>query len=302
MSRSFFCFIFLMLGLLYAQAGGDQIVGSLLADPEGIQADGPFSRAILELLVNGSCEEPLQDGNIPFWTEVVGSNWTQRSANPSPQEGLYYFFPGVAVNAELAQDVDVTDLWYYIDGGSQEFEFSGYVRSYPQSPVDRTLIVLEYLNADKTVVLSSYDSGIHTNTSEWLLLSDTRIAPAGTRFIRIRLISTRTNGSNNDGYYDNLSLKTDIILPLAPQNVSIELASNDVILSWDEVTQDELGDPVDINQYNVYAGEVPEFTCGPDNLAGTVAIPEITLYGQAGSYARRFFKITAVRTFSRIAP
>ena len=37
-------------------------------------------------------------------------------------------------------------------------------------------------------------------------MADTSLAPAGTRYLRIRLISTRHNGSNNDGYYDDLSL------------------------------------------------------------------------------------------------
>ena len=42
--------------------------------------------------------------------------------------------------------------------------------------------------------------------AEWLLVADQRLAPVGTRAIRIRLQSTRNVGGNNDGYFDSLSL------------------------------------------------------------------------------------------------
>jgi len=158
------------------------------------------------LIINPGCEYTLVNGEIPYWTEVIGNNWTQRTANPDPHEGLAYFFPGVAALAELQQDVDVSAYKSSIDAGSQSFIFEGYVRAYSQPSPDQSRIVLEFLDSLKTTKIDSFDSGNYSNTTEWIQIADTSIAPFATRHIRVRLISTRWYGSNNDGYFDDLSL------------------------------------------------------------------------------------------------
>jgi len=162
------------------------------------------------LILNPSCEDSLINGEIPYWTEVIGSYWTQRiSANPPTHEGDYMFFPGAVSFAELQQDVDLTPMATSIDSNNLTFTFEGFVRAFNQPSPDLSRIKLEYLDSLKTTKLDSFDSGNYSNTSEWIQITDTTLAPIGTRFIRIRLISTRRYGSNNDGYYDNLSLRTD---------------------------------------------------------------------------------------------
>ncbi len=190
--------------------------------------------------------------------------------------------------------MDVNDLAAMIDTGEQLFSFSGYVRSWPQSPADLSRIILEYLNFDKSVILASFDSGDYGDASIWTLISNDTIAPAGTRFIRIRLIATRRSGSNNDGYFDALSLTTAFPLPMAPQNLVIDVVGNDVILDWDPVTHDDLGNPISIDFYEVYSGSVPQFECGLDTLVGTVLTPGLTLSGLAGSADRAFFKVVTI--------
>lgn len=297
-----FLVLILLQGALLARPDINLSSGPGSAPNSRVVANSPVPRTILELIHNGGCEADLVQAEIPDWNEVVGSNWTQRGTNPSPQEGQHYFFPGVASDAELAQDIDVSYLWYYIDGAGQQFDFSGYVRSYSQSPADLTRIIVEYLNADKTVVLDSYDSGTNSNTNDWLLLTDNRVAPVGTRHIRIRLISTRRNGSNNDGYFDNLSLLTELIKPLAPQNLSIQRLAEDIMLDWDAVIQDELGNPVTISHYLVYADDTPDFVCSPDKLVATVTSPGITLIGLADTHSKSFFKVTAFRSLVTSTP
>jgi len=159
------------------------------------------------LILNPSCEDTLVDGEIPHWTEIVGSNWTQRAASPDPFAGNYYFFAGIAAVAELQQDVDLSNYASLIDNGDLEFYFEGYVRSWSQFPTDQSRIQLEFLDSLKTAKLDSFDSGNRTNTSAWVQIADTTLAPPETRYIRIRLISTRKSGSNNDGYYDSLSVR-----------------------------------------------------------------------------------------------
>ena len=157
------------------------------------------------LIQNPSCEDDLVDGEIPYWTEAVGISWTQRTANPDPYEGIAYFFAGAEANAELSQIVDVSNLAAAIDSGTQQFTFKSYVRSYNQSPADSSKIILEYLD-DTQAKMQEFDSGEIKNITSWQLVSDSRFAPMGTRWIRIRLISIRNLGTNNDGYYDALSL------------------------------------------------------------------------------------------------
>lgn len=159
------------------------------------------------LIKNGDCELPTVNAKIPNWIEVQGTEWRPNNTDVTPQNGQFYFYAGGARNAELMQEVDVTDYACPIDAGGQKFEFKGFVRAFPQNPTDQARIILEYRNANNTV-LSTYDSGNQTNTNAWALLSDSRTAPAGTRKIRIRLISTMRGGTDNDGYYDNLSLTT----------------------------------------------------------------------------------------------
>ena len=157
------------------------------------------------LIKNGDCELPTVNGKIQNWIEVQGNEWRPANVDVQPQNGQYYFFASGPINAELMQEVDVTDYACPIDGSRQRFDFKGFVRSFPQNPPDYARIVIEYRNANNAV-LSTYDSGNQTPTSAWLQLTDIRLAPVGTRKIRIRLISTRRAGTENDGYYDNLSL------------------------------------------------------------------------------------------------
>ena len=51
------------------------------------------------LILNPSCEDVLVGGEIPYWTEVLSTSWSQRAANPSPHDGSAYFFAGTEANA-----------------------------------------------------------------------------------------------------------------------------------------------------------------------------------------------------------
>lgn len=248
----------------------------------------------LELLLNGGCEDALVVGEIPYWEEVVGMNWTQRGSNPQPYEGLSYFFAGAGASAELRQDVAVSSYAGLIDAGGQSFSFSGWVRSWEQSPADLSRVIIEYLNADKSAVLASFDSGTYSNTSSWLQITNSTIAPTGTRHIRVRLISVRRAGTNNDGYFDGLSLTIDLAQPESPQNVSISVSGGDVILNWYPVTQDLAGNPITVLYYNVYYGTEPDYPCDDEHLVGTTATTSLTLPGWTGSRERSFFTIVAV--------
>ena len=157
------------------------------------------------LILNPGCEDTLIGGNIPHWLELTGTNWTQRYASPEPQAGTSYFFPGVAATAELGQIIDVANDSAAIDNGTKIYYFTGYVRAYEQSPPDESNIFIHFRNG-ADILLTSFLFGPYTQTDTWLRIDSALSAPPGARKIDIRLHSVRHNGSNNDGYYDELYL------------------------------------------------------------------------------------------------
>lgn len=162
------------------------------------------------LVMNGSDEAALVDGLIPGWTDVVGAHWGQRSANPPAYDGTYYFFEGTDPSGTLQQVVDVSSYEGTIDQSRQNFDFSGYVRSYPQTPSDTSEITVQFLDAGQAPLLT-LDSGQISNTTDWQQVAFSHIAPIGTRSIAIVLTAIRYNGTNNDGYFDDISLNTETL-------------------------------------------------------------------------------------------
>ncbi|WP_373514674.1 LytR/AlgR family response regulator transcription factor [Persicitalea sp.] len=170
-----------------------------------------FSEA-QNLIKNPDCELPLIAGKISFWTEALGTNWTTRSDDPTAQSGSNYFFAGEGVEAELSQTIQLDDYKCSIDPENQRFNFTGYTRSWNQKPTDESQIIIEMLNANDAV-LQSDDLGTFNTISNWNFVSKSIQSPALTKKIKIRLLSHRKNGDNNDGYFDSLSLVAEKNLP-----------------------------------------------------------------------------------------
>ncbi len=164
------------------------------------------------LLVNPGAELPspalIGPLALPGWTVALGNlPWQQRTADPAPLEGGAYFAPGLSLTfAELYQDVSVAAWAQRIDAGAQSFDFSGWVRTRAEAPSDTARIVVEYRNASNTVALDTFDTSDLTSTTAWRQVEDARLAPVGTRIVRVRLLSTRFAGLVADGYFDSLSL------------------------------------------------------------------------------------------------
>lgn len=161
-----------------------------------------------ELLKNPGCEEPMLDFEIPGWEQVKG-RWRKGGLNRAMRayEGQAFFSTGKVPLAELAQTVDISPYAQAIDAGRQQFKFWAYVRCYDQENPDKTRVIVEYRDAAGGKILDRYDSGLVKSVKFWRPLSDTRLAPVGTRSIRVRLVSIRTHAEANDGYFDGLSLR-----------------------------------------------------------------------------------------------
>ncbi len=164
------------------------------------------------LIANSGNEDLLVGGEIPGWTEVQGTIWGPGSTNsgsgfPEAQRGTAYFYSGNTAQAELRQDVDLSAYAANIAAGTQQFEFKTYVRSLLESVPDAARVILEYRGVTNSNVVASLDSGLITSTTGWHLTEDTRTVPAGTGWIRIRLLATRNSGTTNDAFFDSVSLR-----------------------------------------------------------------------------------------------
>jgi RHS repeat-associated protein len=211
---------------------------------------GPDNTATISgnLIANPGNDLALTSGEIPYWSEVQGTAWTQGTMESGPgfppaQRGNAYFFAGNAQQAELRQDIDVSAFAGTIAAGIQQFEFRAYMRSLPEAAPDAGRVILEYRDATNSSVIATLDSGVIAATTDWHLTEDKRAVPPGTGWIRVRLLATRNNDANNnasnDAFFDSVSLQ-----PIGNAAVTLEGSVNDdglpsgssLLTTWEAVS------------------------------------------------------------------
>lgn len=164
-----------------------------------------------ELLTNSYCEEPLVNGEIPGWTEVVGNDWTARTADPPPDPtfgGQAYFSPGDAAEAELSQTHD-----FVAAPNGAVFRVS--YRTGAETPSDVVRIVCEYRAVEDGPIIKSTDSGELTSPGQWSWYGGFFWAEPA-RWIRVRLLASRRSGSTTDAWFDNASFFVNCADPVSP--------------------------------------------------------------------------------------
>jgi RHS repeat-associated protein len=175
---------------------------------------GPDQTATLnaDLLRNPGAESELVGGEVPNWTEVQGSSWTRVSESaggPPARFGRYTFNAGSQADAELRQDVDLRAFSLGINDGTLQFTWKAFIRSLPEAAPDGGTVIVEYRDALNQNTIASLNSGEITTTGVWQETEDTRVPPAGTGFMRIRLIAQRHTGATNDVFFDGLTLRAE---------------------------------------------------------------------------------------------
>ncbi len=129
--------------------------------------------------------------------------------------GCSDFFSGIK---ELQQTVDVTADAATIDAGTQLYTFSGYMQTPVDNQTDQGRFIVEYLNASNVVLGSSYTSSWQSyfggSGTSWIFYTNTRLAPATTRKIRIRLQAELIfNRYAINVYFDDISLTKPSVVP-----------------------------------------------------------------------------------------
>lgn len=154
---------------------------------------------------------------VPDWKQTGGFTATRYSwsggdvngKSPGPKtRGKNYFYGGpAAARSTGTQDVAIGAAG--ISGGKAQFTLSGWLGGF-SSQGDHTVVTVSFKNA-KGSVLATASIGPVTaaqrkDDSEFLVRSRTGKVPSGTRSVQIKVVMTRTDGSDNDGLADNLSL------------------------------------------------------------------------------------------------
>lgn len=179
------------------------------------------------LVVNGNAEANVGAAN--FSTTVAPAAWTTTSNFSAVQYaaggsadlntadsaaiggGPNYFAGGPNSALSTArQTINVSDLAALIDAGSLDVEFQAHIGGF-DSQADNMTVQAIFLDATDatllTLTLGPVTPAERGSVSQLLLRSTSDDVPVGTREIDILMTATRTAGSYNDGYADNLVLE-----------------------------------------------------------------------------------------------
>jgi uncharacterized protein (TIGR03437 family) len=176
------------------------------------------------IIVNGNADAPTGATGSDFALDTPG--WV-RSANftiepyaanddlsatdPGPSDrGANYFYGGPGNEQSTAtQDIDLSAAATQIDTGKVTYNFAGWVGGY-SSQNDNITVKAEFRNWSNAVLgsatlgpVSSADRG---GNSALLQKTQTGGVPSGARYVRITITSVRTDGGDNDGLADSISL------------------------------------------------------------------------------------------------
>jgi len=123
-----------------------------------------------------------------------------------PHSGDYYFSVGGLCEttdyAEVYQDATVDEYFDCIDNGGASVRFSGFLSDWGGD--DQPEMYLLFLNDSGTIILEG--ESMSTLNSSWTEFEQFTLIPEGTATIRTVLTGTRNAGSDNDSYFDDLSV------------------------------------------------------------------------------------------------
>ncbi len=157
--------------------------------------------------VPGWCTESL------FTIEPYGDpNGDLSPTSPGPADaGNYYFYGGPSNGLSSAyQDIDVSSAASLIDSAAVQYSLSAWLGGY-SSQNDNATLQVQFQDWDgnvlgSAVTLGPFLAADRNNVSELLMTNQNGAVPVGTRDIHVFLAMTRTDGSDNDGMADSLSL------------------------------------------------------------------------------------------------
>jgi len=175
-----------VMTLIAALGAGTAVWGNLITNPDAETAD------------------------TGGWTDPDDA-WSAR-AELTPHGGDYHFWPyrKDLPQTTMYQDVDVSPYADIIDSGNAYLHLSGWLANWDQYPRDQSTLAIQAMSADGHQLL--YLSRSHRDPKWTRYVIQARV-PSATRTLRVLLVATRYVGTDNDGYFDDLSLEVDTNAP-----------------------------------------------------------------------------------------
>ncbi|HLF63055.1 MAG TPA: FN3 domain-containing metallophosphoesterase family protein [Saprospiraceae bacterium] len=169
-----------------------------------------FQTGETSLLTSNLVANPGAETGITSWTideGTIESLSALECAGIDPYAGTKYFAVGALCVeypfASVHQDIDVTAHVVAIDAGEVLVHYGAYLADWQNTDIPS--FALQFHDGDGQVI-SGTDTISHQQ-SAWTLKQQTLAVPEDTRTIRYILMGTRTAGTDNDSYFDNIFLE-----------------------------------------------------------------------------------------------
>jgi hypothetical protein len=167
------------------------------------------------LIVDGDAESGVSGWTTagqflsnPYGTPSHGGNIISVSDPGPANRGNNVFWGGEVSLSSAQQTVRVLDGAAMIDSGSVAFQLSGWLGGFSIQD-DNAVLTASFLGSDSTVIQTSKIGPVlaadRGSITSLLFRSNDGLIPAGTRSISFEIDSTRLQGTDDDGYADNLS-------------------------------------------------------------------------------------------------
>ena len=189
-------------------------------------AAGAAPGAAKNLIVNGNAEqgEGVDDVNgvaadIPGWTRkgkftvvryLAPGGFPDATVQAAVRGGSNFFAGGPAnAGSAVSQEIDLAAKKALIDAGKAKATLTGYLGGYATQD-DALVATASFLSASGkrlgSVRIGPVRAAERGSLTKMLQKSAAAPVPKTTRTVRVTLGASRTSGSYNDGYADNLSL------------------------------------------------------------------------------------------------
>jgi hypothetical protein len=195
--------VFVILSSLGAVYGGQITLGqNAIVNPGAEAGTGSVSGNDIETVPGW-----LTNGN--FTVVQYGSSNSEINTTPGPAFGDNFFAGGPNnASSSATQSIDVSNVSTLINEGLVDYTISGYFGGYLTQD-DHATLTATFFDAsmdDLGQVSIGGDNEVARNGQTELLFDSTiGVVPFATTSIEFTLQMTRTEGSYNDGYADNLS-------------------------------------------------------------------------------------------------
>ncbi|OHB53859.1 MAG: hypothetical protein A2Y10_00310 [Planctomycetes bacterium GWF2_41_51] len=204
--------------LFFADDNGDDytiictnlaIWGQAITDAQALELGNAYNNIVIDANAHvgvNKLQNPSGENEMIGWELTDGNDWqaTDRTDWHWPRTNNYYFTPGKSAHSEMSQTISLGYLASEIDNGIIAAIANGYIGG---GDGDKGRIVVEYLNSSQQL-LNSIDSGWieGEDSEEWTNFFDSQfVLPAGTRFVKYRLLAERFSGTDCDAFFDDLS-------------------------------------------------------------------------------------------------